>query len=71
MSLFDSAELRGGSGTVYFVEDIAEKKKALASLMNQVSPKKVFDENSFDDERVNAVTIWKVITENVTGKRHE
>lgn len=39
--------------------------------MNQVSPKKVFDENSFDDARVNAVTIWKVITENVTGKRHE
>ena len=60
-----------GSGTAYFVEDIAEKKKALASLMNQVSPKKVFDENSFDDARTNAVTIWKVVTQNVTGKRHE
>ncbi len=60
-----------GNGTVYFVEDLAEKKKALASLMNQVSPKKTFDENSFAEAMVNAVTVWKIVTENVTGKRHE
>ena len=53
------------------VEDTAEKKKALAVLMNQVSPKKAFDENSFAEPMVNAVTVWKIITETVTGKRHE
>ena len=53
------------------MEDTAEKKKALAVLMNQVSPKKVFDESSFAEPMVNAVTVWKIITETVTGKRHE
>ena len=43
----------------------------LAVLMKQVSPKKVFDESSFAEPMVNAVTVWKIITETVTGKRHE
>ena len=60
-----------GNGTACLVEDTAEKKKALAVLMNQVSPKKAFDENSFAEPMVNAVTVWKIITETVTGKRHE
>ena len=60
-----------GHGTACLVEDTAEKKKALAVLMNQVSPKKAFDENSFAEPMVNAVTVWKIITETVTGKRHE
>ena len=60
-----------GNGTACLVEDTAEKEKALAVLMNQVSPKKAFDENSFAEPMVNAVTVWKIITETVTGKRHE
>ena len=28
-------------------------------------------ENSFAEPMVNAVTVWKIITETVTGKRHE
>jgi len=53
------------------VEDLTSKKKALASLMNQMSQKKAFEENSFAEAMVNAVTVWKIVTENVTGKRHE
>ena len=60
-----------GNGTAYFVEDLTSKKKALASLMNQMSQKKAFDENSFAEAMVNAVTVWKIVTESVTGKRHE
>ena len=60
-----------GNGTAYFVEDLTSKKKALASLMNQMSQKKAFEENSFAEAMVNAVTVWKIVTENVTGKRHE
>ena len=60
-----------GNGTAYFVEDLTSKKKALASLMNQMSQKKAFDENSFAEAMVNAVTVWKIVTENITGKRHE
>ncbi|MFQ8776738.1 MAG: hypothetical protein ACLR78_03820 [Roseburia sp.] len=59
-----------GNGTAYFVEDLTSKK-ALASLMNQMSQKKAFEENSFAGGTVNAVTVWKIVTENVTGKRHE
>ena len=33
--------------------------------------KKAFEENSFAEAMVNAVTVWKIVTENVTGKRHE
>lgn len=60
-----------GNGTAYFVEDLTSKKKALASLMNQMSQKKAFEENAFAEAMVNAVTVWKIVTENVTGKRHE
>ena len=57
-----------GNGTAYFVEDLTSKKKALASLMNQMSQKKAFEENSFAEAMVNAVTVWKIVTENVTEK---
>jgi len=60
-----------GDGIASIVENIDEKRKALALLMNQVSPKKTFDVNSFPEAMVNAVTVWKITTENVTGKRHE
>ena len=36
--------------------------------MNQMSQKKAFEENSFAEAMVNAVTVWKIVTENVTGK---
>ena len=68
---FDGFESICGNGTAYFVEDLTSKKKALASLMNQMSQKKAFEENSFAEAMVNAVTVWKIVTENVTGKRHE
>ena len=60
-----------GSGTAYFVEDPEEKKKALASFMNQMSPKKIFGVNSFEEAMLNAVTVWKIITDTVAGKKHE
>lgn len=60
-----------GDGIASIVEKPDEKRTALAVLMNQMSPKKVFDGNSFPEAMVNAVTVWKITTEHVTGKRHE
>ena len=60
-----------GSGKASIVEEMDEKKKALARLMNQVSPEKTFDVHAFPDAMVNAVTVWKIVTDTVTGKRHE
>lgn len=60
-----------GSGTASLVEKMEEKKHALAVLMNQTSKGQAFGEHSFPDAMVNAVTVWKIVTDTVTGKRHE
>lgn len=50
-----------------------DRKRALAVLMNHIGrPQGMsFDENSFPDARVAPVQVWKIVTEKVTGKRHE
>lgn len=61
-----------GTGTAGIVE-AGEKKKGLAVLMNHIGRSKgiTYDETAFSDEAVNAITVWKIVTDTVTGKRHE
>lgn len=50
-----------------------EKKAGLCVLMNHAGQKEgiSFREDAFPDEAIQALTVWKIVTERVTGKRHE
>jgi nitroimidazol reductase NimA-like FMN-containing flavoprotein (pyridoxamine 5'-phosphate oxidase superfamily) len=63
---FDFASVIG-FGTASFIEDTAEKKKALTLLMKrQCGEDREFD---FPAPRLDAVTVFKVVSTSFTGKR--
>ena len=61
-----------GSGTAVLLEG-EEKRKGLAVLMNHLGRGEGarFNEDSFPEKEVERIAVWKIITETVTGKRHE
>ena len=61
-----------GSGVAELVSS-DERKHALAILMNHIGRPKgmCFDENAFADATAAHVQVWKIVTKQVTGKRHE
>ncbi len=55
-----------GNGVVEFISDFEQKKYALSKLMRQYAGEKSFE---FNENAVNHVTIFKVVTKDFTGKR--
>ena len=62
------AEVEEGKLVLYFH---GAKEGTKIDKIRENPQKKAFEENSFAEAMVNAVTVWKIVTENVTGKRHE
>jgi nitroimidazol reductase NimA-like FMN-containing flavoprotein (pyridoxamine 5'-phosphate oxidase superfamily) len=54
-----------GFGTAFFIEDPAEKRKALAVLMGQYAD----GEFEFDDAQVARTTVYGVRVESMTGRQ--
>ena len=54
-----------GTGKIYMVEDVEEKKKALSVLMMTQTGK----EFSFDDKMVSIVSVMRIDVEEITAKR--
>lgn len=54
-----------GYGEVVFIEDVAEKRKALSSMFRQQSKKDVI----FSGEQAETVCIYKVVSTDFTGKK--
>lgn len=73
-----------GTGTAELVP-AEEKRKGLAVIMNHAAECEglaagdgredqkalPFSENSFSDQAVNAVTVWRITARAVTGKHHD
>jgi len=55
-----------GKGHAEIVTDLDEKKKGLSLLMKHQTGKDFI----FDDKSASTVTVWKVTTDQFTGKRH-
>jgi uncharacterized protein len=56
-----------GRGHAEIVSDLEEKKKGLSLLMKHQTGKDFV----FDDKSAASVTVWKVIADQFTGKRHQ
>ena len=56
-----------GYGTAEIIEDAAEKKKGLCSIMKHNTGK---DEWTFDDNMLNAVCVFKVVVSELSCKEH-
>ncbi len=73
-----------GTGTAELVP-AEEKRKGLAVLMNHAAECEAlaagdgredqkalpFSENSFSDQAVEAVTVWRIVAASITGKHHD
>ena len=57
-----------GTGTAELVP-AEEKRKGLAVIMNHAALP--FSENSFSDQAVEAVTVWRIAAASITGKHHD
>ena len=57
-----------GTGTAELVP-AEEKRKGLAVIMNHAAVP--FSENSFSDQAVEAVTVWRIAAASITGKHHD
>jgi len=55
-----------GQGLASIVDDPQEKKTGLSCLMKHQTGKDFV----FDDQMASGVTVWKVVAERYTGKRH-
>lgn len=55
-----------GNGKAVFIDDVEEKKNALAILMKHQTGQ----DFSFDDKMANSVSVFKVIVHEFTGKYH-
>ena len=53
------------------MEDLTSKKKSFGELMNQMSQKKAFEENAFAEAMVNAVKVWRIVTEERRTEKDE
>lgn len=62
-----------GTGTAKLLETDGEKRHGLAVIMNHIGAPQgaAFDAAAFPAPNVQAVAVWKIVTETVTGKRHE
>lgn len=56
-----------GNGTVYLVEELEEKKKALQELMLTNTGKKDWE---FDQKMIDSVCIFKLVVEKLSCKEH-
>ncbi len=56
-----------GKGSALIVSDLQEKKDGLRILMKHQTGK----DFSFDDKEAAAVTVWKIVVSDYTGKRHQ
>lgn len=62
-----------GSGRAEILNTLDKKKDGLAVLMNHIGAAEgaAFDVTAFPDQMVQAIAVWRIVTESVTGKRHE
>lgn len=61
-----------GSGNVKIIGEPEKKREGLAVIMNHIgAPGGVsYDEADFSEQETQAVTVWKITADTVTGKRH-
>ena len=61
-----------GSGNVKIIGEPEKKREGLAVIMNHIgAPEGVsYDEADFSEQETQAVTVWKITADTVTGKRH-
>lgn len=61
-----------GSGNVKIIGEPEKKREGLAVIMNHLgAPEGVsYDEADFSEQETQAVTVWKITADTVTGKRH-
>ena len=61
-----------GSGTAEIIIEPEKKREGLTVIMNHIgAPEGIsYDEAGFSEQETQAVTVWKITADTVTGKRH-